>query len=121
VITYILLSGRPPYKGKTRQEIFESIKNNPLAFEGGNWDKISEDAKDFIRLSLAKVPNERMGANELLKHRWLSQIVEPRLQKKISLDVTENLQEFRVSLIIISLLYSLFRYSRVGCSHLLPT
>lgn len=26
VVTYILLSGRPPFKGKSRAEIFESIK-----------------------------------------------------------------------------------------------
>jgi serine/threonine protein kinase len=30
VIAYILLSGRPPFRGKTKQEIFQSITNNEV-------------------------------------------------------------------------------------------
>jgi serine/threonine protein kinase len=33
VITYILLSGRPPFRGKSKQEIFNSVKNSELAFD----------------------------------------------------------------------------------------
>lgn len=44
-----------------------------------------------------KSPQSRAKAETLLSHRWLAQITEPKLQKKISLDITENLQEFRVS------------------------
>lgn len=62
VITYILLCGRPPYKGKTREEIFNCIKHQPLAFEGATWAKISDEAKDFIRHALAKEPADRATA-----------------------------------------------------------
>ena len=30
VIAHILLSGRPPFKGKTKQEIFRSIKEDEV-------------------------------------------------------------------------------------------
>lgn len=30
VIAYILLSGRPPFKGKTKKDIFQSILHSPL-------------------------------------------------------------------------------------------
>lgn len=33
VITYILLSGRPPFKGRTKQEIFKSILQGELLFD----------------------------------------------------------------------------------------
>lgn len=34
VIAYILLSGKPPFKGRNRNEIFDSIKDAPLSFDG---------------------------------------------------------------------------------------
>jgi serine/threonine protein kinase len=48
VITYILLSGRPPFKGRTKPDIFRSILYDELAFSADIWKKISPDAKDFI-------------------------------------------------------------------------
>lgn len=57
VITYILISGRPPFKGKTKPEIFQSILNDELVFTGDIWQKISNEAKDFIRQSLEKDSN----------------------------------------------------------------
>lgn len=38
VIAYILLSGRPPFKGKTKQEIFESVINDEMTFSHPIWD-----------------------------------------------------------------------------------
>lgn len=48
VIAYILLSGRPPFKGRSKEEIFESILNNPLSFDHTIWKRASPDSKDFI-------------------------------------------------------------------------
>ena len=71
VITFILLSGRPPFKGKSRDEIFASIKDSPLSFEGKEWDRISDEAKDFIKKALDKTADNRATATELLDHEWL--------------------------------------------------
>jgi len=32
VVTFILLSGRPPFKGRGRDEIFESIQSTDITF-----------------------------------------------------------------------------------------
>jgi len=37
VIAYILLSGRPPFKGKNKAEILYYIQNFPISFEHKNW------------------------------------------------------------------------------------
>ena len=34
VIAYILLTGRAPFTGKSRSEIFTNIKTKPLSFDG---------------------------------------------------------------------------------------
>lgn len=49
VIAYILLSGRPPFKGKAKPEIFKSVLFTEPSFSGAPWDKISDEAQDFIR------------------------------------------------------------------------
>ena len=54
IIAFILLSGRPPFRGKTKPEIFNSVLNTPLSFDHPIWEKISEEAKDFISKALEK-------------------------------------------------------------------
>ncbi len=71
VITYILLSGRPPFKGKSKNEIFRSILMGDISFEHPIWDKISPEVKDFILHALQKDPKKRADAKTLLDHPWL--------------------------------------------------
>lgn len=49
VITYILLCGRPPFKGRSKPEIFKSILHSEPSFDVAPWDRISNEAKDFIK------------------------------------------------------------------------
>lgn len=62
VITYILLSGRPPFKGRTKTEMFQSILNGELAFDHKIWQSISPAAKDFISKALIKDSKQRYNA-----------------------------------------------------------
>ena len=54
VITYILLSGRPPFKGRSKAEMFKSITSSELVFDHKIWESISPEAKDFISMALIK-------------------------------------------------------------------
>jgi len=54
VISYILLSGRPPFKGRSKQDIFNSILNDEPSFNHPIWEKVSRDAVDFIKACLVK-------------------------------------------------------------------
>ena len=62
VIAYILLSGRPPFRGKAKQEIFNSIENSPLKFDHPIWDRLTKESKDFIKLALEKDYTKRPNA-----------------------------------------------------------
>jgi calcium-dependent protein kinase len=71
VITYILLSGRPPFRGRTKPDIFKSILETPLNFDHPVWEKLSKESKEFIKLALEKDFLKRPTAAYLLDHPWL--------------------------------------------------
>ncbi|OMO70241.1 hypothetical protein COLO4_28677 [Corchorus olitorius] len=71
VITYLLLSGRWPFWGRTRSEKLQSVQESDLKFDDLPWSSISPEAKDFIKRLLNKNTEERMTAAEALSHRWL--------------------------------------------------
>ena len=49
VITYNLIAGCYPFEGNNMNNLFKAIMLGKFSLEGGPWDDISEDAKDFIR------------------------------------------------------------------------
>jgi len=69
VITYVLLTGRPPFYGRDNKEILKKIIRGKVSFPKST--KLSASAKDFIRKLIKKKPEERMSAADALRHRWL--------------------------------------------------
>ena len=74
IILYILLSGRPPFSGKTDQEIYDKIQNSKVSFTHSKiWNFVSEDAKEFIKTLLIKDKDKRPSAEQASEHPWLKQ------------------------------------------------
>lgn len=48
VITYILLSGSPPFGGKNEKQIMANVKTGEYDFQGDAWKNVSDNAKDFV-------------------------------------------------------------------------
>lgn len=76
VITYILLSGTPPFNGKNEIEIFNKIKCCDYDFEEKIWYKMTRESKDFIRKLLHPDPNKRLSIDQALAHPWISSVFE---------------------------------------------
>jgi len=70
VITYVLVTGRPPFYGRDNKEILKKILRKQLDFPKGSH--LSKPAKDFIRRLCAKKPNLRLSAEKALEHGWLN-------------------------------------------------
>lgn len=66
VILYILLCGYPPFFGKSDKTIMKRVLKGKYAFDGYEWEIISEDAKDLIRKMLVVNPDNRLSAEECL-------------------------------------------------------
>ncbi|GMI84809.1 calcium dependent protein kinase 1 [Hibiscus trionum] len=71
IITYILLSGVPPFWGETEQDIFNEVLNGELDFSSDPWPNISESAKELVRKMLDRDTKKRITAHEVLRHPWV--------------------------------------------------
>lgn len=49
VIMYLLLCGRPPFDGRTDQEIISNVSQQKLKFTHKVWYDISDEAKDLVK------------------------------------------------------------------------
>lgn len=96
VITWILLIGKPPFKGKNPKKVHKEI------LKGINWKTegflaLSKDAKDFLKKTLAEKPKDRALPATLLKHPWIT-AKESQLERQKTLSkntqVFSNLQNF---------------------------
>ncbi|XP_010278509.1 PREDICTED: calcium-dependent protein kinase 26 [Nelumbo nucifera] len=71
VILYILLSGMPPFWGKTKSRIFDAVRAADLRFPSEPWDRISTSAKDLVHGMLCTDPAKRLTAAQVLDHSWI--------------------------------------------------
>lgn len=56
--------------------MFESVKTGDFEFPSPEWDDISEAAKNFVCQLLVKDPENRLTADQALKHRWFKEQLE---------------------------------------------
>jgi len=66
IITYILMSGQPPFYGDSPEQMKSAIVDKEIEFPKDSFSKISSKAKDFIRKCLVKNFNERPNVKDLL-------------------------------------------------------
>lgn len=96
VLTYIMLSGKPPFKGRTKDDVFIEITTKNIVYSGENWKSISKEAKNFIRKMLIRDPSQRSSAEELLKDDFLQNNIEQGdMRESVLLEITNNLKQFR--------------------------
>jgi len=78
VITFLLLSGDPPFGGCGGPESLLTVRSNILKglfhFQPREiWSNVSETAKEFIRAVLVVDPKQRPTARQAQKHQWLQE------------------------------------------------
>jgi len=90
VITYVLMTGRPPFNGHTNNDIFKNIIRKPLQFP--SKVELSQPFKDFCLAILKKSPKRRMTLDAALKNPWVQG--KETSDVAISNDVIKVLRQF---------------------------
>ncbi|KAF6115925.1 ribosomal protein S6 kinase A2 [Phyllostomus discolor] len=74
VLLYTMLAGFTPFANgpdDTPEEILARISSGKYALSGGNWDFVSDAAKDVVSRMLHVDPQQRLTAVQVLKHPWI--------------------------------------------------
>ena len=67
IVLYVLLSGCPPFVGKSNKETFQKIMNDPLDFKHSRFNNVSLEAKHLISKLLTRSPEDkRMTESDIL-------------------------------------------------------
>ncbi|NXC08787.1 KS6A2 kinase, partial [Orthonyx spaldingii] len=74
ILLYTMLAGFTPFANgpdDTPEEILARIGSGKYALTGGNWDSVSDNAKDIVSKMLHVDPHQRLTAVQVLRHPWI--------------------------------------------------
>lgn len=94
VIAFMLLSGTPPFYGRSDADTLNAVRLGRWHFDEYLFKPVSADAKDFITKCLTRKPILRPTAADALKHRWFNQLRTMKTEedrKSVSLQVVQRL------------------------------
>lgn len=72
IIMYIILTGRPPYKGQDSNAIIKEVLECPFQLTEENSAGLSESALNLLQSLLQLSPSDRITANEAIQHVWIT-------------------------------------------------
>ena len=94
VILYLMLCGFLPFIGHKENQTISQIVNKEVGFTDIEWVKVSDSAKDLIRMLLDKDPAKRPDAHEVIMHPWIQKNMHG-IGSKVCLDSVKNLVAFK--------------------------
>lgn len=83
IIFHILLAKRPLFEGKTCEEVYEKNKKCDFNLNAPAYRNVDAQAMDLLRRMLKVNPKERITAEELLNHPFLSQGMDIESEKQV--------------------------------------
>jgi calcium-dependent protein kinase len=121
VIMYKLLSGRFPFEADDEVTLRQKLMKGEFDLSSSFWKGISSDAKDLISQMLRTKPNERIRAEDAVKHKWFNTILkgDPTKPKDaIVIGALKNLVTFRATDSAMVSIYSFFSSELLSKSEL---
>ncbi|XP_026176377.1 ribosomal protein S6 kinase alpha-2 [Mastacembelus armatus] len=74
ILLYTMIAGFSPFASTsedTAEEILAQIGSGKFIITGGNWDLVSDAAKDIVMKMLHVDPHQRLTAPQVLRHPWI--------------------------------------------------
>jgi len=95
VILYIMLSGTPPFNGKTEDEIIVAIRRGQFSLDLPVFNHVSDYAKKFISRLLTLNPKKRVSVAEALTDHWFKAVISKK-ETSLNASMLANLKSFNV-------------------------
>ena len=68
VLLFKMFTGCFPFRATTEKELYQKIKNGVVSYP----NSMSKQLKNLLSRIFVLIPEERIGAEEILKHSWFS-------------------------------------------------
>ena len=97
VIAFMLLSGTPPFYGRTDADTLNAVKLGRWHFDDYLFKPVSAEAKDFITKCLTRRPATRPTAKASLEHKWFNLLKEQQREEDgppVPLQIIQRLDNF---------------------------
>lgn len=95
VILYIMLSGSPPFNGRTDKEIMAAVQKGKFDFNRPEFDHVSTSAKTLINKLLTFNVKNRISADQALEQEWFK-LVHEKTDALLNSNIMSNLKKFQV-------------------------
>lgn len=103
MVMYMLLTGRPPFRGESELEVMRKSRGGTVHFTGefhlaADWTGVSVPAKELISMMLTVDMDVRPTASKVLTHPWLHQYPDPRFSSpETDKAILRRFERFRVN------------------------
>jgi len=95
VVLFIMLSGKPPFGGKSNKEIIDNVLKGEYSFKNPVWENISDNAKDLLAKLLERQADVRLTAEEAYNHPWIQQQKDKEFADvEVNADVFSNMETY---------------------------
>lgn len=74
VILYVMLRGKTPFHGKNEKELLNNIVNSEITFTDYQWNDISGEAKEFLKMMMNHDPDARLPASTAILNPWITSL-----------------------------------------------
>ena len=71
IVSYILLTGYPPFKCNDLRSIYRTILTNSITYDKKLWKRKSTQALEFVKGWLTSDRLERLTPFQALNHEWI--------------------------------------------------
>jgi calcium-dependent protein kinase len=95
VIMYTILSGTPPFTGRTDDDLLAKVRRGVYSFPEREWRHISKDAKRLIVHLLEMKPEKRCTPQKALSHDWIKHKAPSASQMNLKQGFLDKLSQFR--------------------------
>lgn len=95
VVLFTMLSGTLPFADDYGPPVADQIKNGNFDFRSHNWSKVSNTAKELIRLLLTTTVEKRPSIHDLLRTEWLDYKTISTAHKIMGIPLPQHYYEMR--------------------------